>query len=248
MAILSALALGETLAPWNGFVTAAGSSDVVPVPMGSSVARKVFWQVIYDVAPTGITFKVQGSADGITWFDLVTSTDVNGAGGLVAAAPYLRGNISGLTKGGNNTTTFKLVLTSGWDLYRDILPGTDLGYNLGNPNFRFGTVYAGLQENVALAAGDGAISLKAGTVHITKGSAAVLTLAAPLAGADDGKVLTIFAETAFAHTVTQSSPGFNNGGAAKDVGTFTAAVGNWFTVEARNGIWWLLGGLNVTFA
>ena len=101
---------------------------------------------------------------------------------------------------------------------------------------------------VQVLSADGAITIKAGSVHITKGSAAAVTLAAPVAGADDGKVLVIYSETAFAHTVTQTTPGFNNGGTASDVGTFAAAVGNGLEVEARNGIWWVRRNLNVTLA
>jgi hypothetical protein len=51
-------------------------------------------------------------------------------------------------------------------------------------------------------------------VLITKGSRpCVITIAAPTAGADDGKELVIVSTTAFAHTVTNTSPGFNNNGA-----------------------------------
>ena len=104
-----------------------------------------------------------------------------------------------------------------------------------------------------VASADVAITLRAGTVHITKGSAAALTLSAPIAGApsaggEDGNFLRIYSETAFAHTVTQTTPGFNNGGAASDVGTFAAAVGNGLDLEARNGIWWVIRNAGVTLA
>lgn len=105
-----------------------------------------------------------------------------------------------------------------------------------------------LQHPVTLASADGAIAVKSGKVHITKGSAAALTLAAPTAVADDGKTLTITSETAFAHTVTQTTPGFNNTGASGDVATYGAAAGNCLIVTARNGIWWTEQAKGVTLA
>jgi hypothetical protein len=94
---------------------------------------------------------------------------------------------------------------------------------------------------------DGAINIREGTVVITKGSVCVITLAAP-AFADNGKRLLIRSQTAFAHTVTNTTPGFNNAGAAQDVGTFAAAVGNLLEAEAYNGVWWVIRNLNVTLA
>lgn len=98
----------------------------------------------------------------------------------------------------------------------------------------------------AVAAADGAIGITRGTVLITKtGTLAALTLAAP-AVTDDGKVLTIVSTTALAHTVTNTSPGFNGGGTASDVATFTAAAGNSMELVAYNGTWWTIGLRNVT--
>lgn len=97
------------------------------------------------------------------------------------------------------------------------------------------------------ASADGAIALKDGVVVITKGTAAALTLAAPGLD-DDGKILTIFSGVAAAHTVTQTTPGFNGGGTASDVGTFAAAVGNKLSVVAWNGVWYVIANTNVTLA
>lgn len=105
-----------------------------------------------------------------------------------------------------------------------------------------------LAHPVTLASADGAIGVKSGVVAITKGSAAALTLAAPVAGDDDGSRLTIVSETAFAHTVTQTTPGFNNGSTAADVATFGAAAGNCLELVARNGVWWTTQAKGVTLA
>jgi hypothetical protein len=94
---------------------------------------------------------------------------------------------------------------------------------------------------------DGAITIKNGTVLITKAGVCALTLADPTAGTDDGKALVIVSKTANAHTVTIAG-GEAGGGAAADVGTFGAAAGNWVRLVAYNGKWYAAGLLNVTFA
>ena len=106
-----------------------------------------------------------------------------------------------------------------------------------------------------LISGDGTIALptSAGipkTVILTKASAAAITLPAPVAGApgtgDDGKIVTVISETAFAHVVT-CAQGFNRKGAS-GTATASAAANNWFTVVARNGQWDVFGNLNFTLA
>jgi hypothetical protein len=122
---------------------------------------------------------------------------------------------------------------------------------------RFHSKQRDLPNNQVIASADGAIDISKGsfpdTVVVTKGTAAALTLAAPTAGVPakgghDGMRITILSTTAAAHTVTNTTPGFNNGSTASDVGTFGAAIGNWMTVEAYNGIWYVVGSLNVTLA
>jgi hypothetical protein len=105
----------------------------------------------------------------------------------------------------------------------------------------------GIGHKQTLASADGAIAAKTGTVVITKGSAAALTLADPTAGTDDGCRLFIVSATAFAHTVSNAAgSGFNAGGAASDVGTFGGARGDGFEVEAYNGVWYVRNLRNVT--
>ncbi len=96
-------------------------------------------------------------------------------------------------------------------------------------------------SDVQVCSADGAITITHGTVFITKAGVAVLTLAAPTVTDNDGDTLCIVSETANAHTVTNTSPGFNNLGAAGDVATFGAAVGNNIELKARNGIWYKFG-------
>lgn len=101
---------------------------------------------------------------------------------------------------------------------------------------------------------NGAITLgNSDTVLITKtGTLAALTLAAPT-DAQFGRELTIVSTTAFAHTVTQTTPGFNNAGASADVATFATTLGSSFTVKAMKtsggtNFWGVLNLNGVTLA
>lgn len=98
---------------------------------------------------------------------------------------------------------------------------------------------------VATAAADGAITPINGTIFVTKGGVCAMTLAAP-ATSQNGMKLNIVSTTAYAHTVTNTSPGFNDGSTASDVGTFGAAKGNYLRLVAYGGIWWVVGSANVT--
>ena len=98
-----------------------------------------------------------------------------------------------------------------------------------------------------VASADGAVTIQTGNVIITKGTAAALTLGTPTS-AQNGTKITFISTTAAAHTVTAGTIGFNAGDAAKDVGTFGAAIGNGFTCIAYEGEWYVTYSTNVTFA
>lgn len=100
---------------------------------------------------------------------------------------------------------------------------------------------------VNVAAADGAITIENSVVVITKATAAALTLAAP-ATAQNGTRIEIVSATAAAHTVTVATVGFNDLGAAGDVGTFGAAKGNGLSVVAYNGDWFVTSNIGVTIA
>lgn len=98
-----------------------------------------------------------------------------------------------------------------------------------------------IQKAPYVASSDGPIDSTKDLVVITKGSAAALTLPAPVAGAasvggDDGKELAVLSTTAFAHTVTTPSNKINGN---KAVATFAAAVGNIIEFYAYNGVWYM---------
>ena len=146
----------------------------------------------------------------------------------VIVAPSFTGNVTG------NTTGAHVGPVTG------ATSGTHTGNVIGNVNG--GEIHAGVA-----AAGDGAIAIPAasGDVYITKGSIAALTIAAPTAGTDDNKELTIWSETAFAHVITCASDGFNSKGASGTL-TFGGAKGDSVKIKARNGHWWVTSANNVT--
>lgn len=92
------------------------------------------------------------------------------------------------------------------------------------------------------------ISHESVVVLARAGAADAATLAAPTAGSDDGKQLVVVAGTAQAHTVTQTTPGFNGAGAGGDVATFGGAIGDCMTLVAYNGNWLVKSLRNVTLA
>lgn len=96
---------------------------------------------------------------------------------------------------------------------------------------------------------NGAITIKHGHVLVTKAGVCAMTLAAPVAGVDNGCVLVIDSQTANAHTLTLSG-GLRGVGASADVGTFGGAIGDGVTLYAYNGAWYPVpsSNQNVTFA
>ena len=86
------------------------------------------------------------------------------------------------------------------------------------------------------------------TFVITKSTAAaVLTLAAPVTGTDDGKILWIVSSTAYAHTITTSSL-LGTGSSADDVATFAAFAGAGVMLMAYGAKWLVIASTGVTFS
>lgn len=101
---------------------------------------------------------------------------------------------------------------------------------------------------VQLAAVDGAISLAAGEVVITKAGVAALTLAAPPSSMN-GQRLAIVSTTANAHVVTATNL-LDDGvtGGAKDTATFGAFAGASLELLAYEGKWNVVSKNVVTIA
>jgi hypothetical protein len=158
-----------------------------------------------------------------------------------------------------------------WDIYRTVggstqgriavgLPSTvtsivDIGLTADGttaPAFNTsGTLGFGIQEQVVTLTGTAdAITIPTGQVWINSSGVDATTLANPIAGAAsaggmDGCVLTIFALTAHAHTVTTGTNGVNG---ADHIITFTAATLNYVTLLAKNGSWYVKGSLNASIS
>jgi len=94
----------------------------------------------------------------------------------------------------------------------------------------------GVLGGVEFDAASGAIGIKQGTAIITKAGVAAMTLAAPVAGVDDGKILTVLSTTANAHTITFAANGLNGN---KTTITFGAVIGNQVELIAFNGSWFV---------
>lgn len=84
-------------------------------------------------------------------------------------------------------------------------------------------------------------------VFLDKATAAAMTLASPTLATPDGTEVTIYSNTAAAHTVTYT-PGINGDTTASDVLTFAATIGNSITLIAARGVWGAKCAYGVTAA
>jgi hypothetical protein len=105
----------------------------------------------------------------------------------------------------------------------------------------------GAQKTPSVIAASGALPVVAGSYVITAASAVALTLAAPVAGTQDGLTISISSATAFAHTITATGL-LQTGTAAVNVVTFAAFAGASVTLRAYNGKWQVTAGVAVTYS
>lgn len=94
-------------------------------------------------------------------------------------------------------------------------------------------------QSQTLLSASGAVTPGPGLFHITKGTAAALTLAAP---DYDGQKMVFISETAAAHTIVVAAVGSPptaglNGGTVTTA-TFAATKGSSIELYSRNGSWW----------
>lgn len=95
---------------------------------------------------------------------------------------------------------------------------------------------------------DGAIAPSTPASYvITKAGVLAATLAAPVVGTDDGKVILITSNTASAHTLTATGL-LQTGTAFVNVATFAAQKGAGLTLMAYQGKWNVLGSVGITFS
>lgn len=81
---------------------------------------------------------------------------------------------------------------------------------------------------------------------IAKAGVAALTLAAPVAGADDGKEIEVYSQTANAHTITATGL-FQTGAATVNLATFAAFAGAGVRLRAFQGKWMVIYQNAITF-
>lgn len=82
-------------------------------------------------------------------------------------------------------------------------------------------------------------------IFLNKATAAAMTLESPTAATPDGVEVTIYSNTAAAHTVTYT-PGFNGDTTTSDVATFAATKGNSITLLSSRGLWGVKCAAGVT--
>lgn len=101
--------------------------------------------------------------------------------------------------------------------------------------------------SITAYAASGAISVQSQTALLTKAGVDAMTLAAPVAGTQDGIVITIQSTTANAHTVTATGL-FQCGTAAVNLATFPAQAGASIVLVAFNGKWVVASNNLVVFS
>jgi hypothetical protein len=103
-------------------------------------------------------------------------------------------------------------------------------------------------NNLTAQAANGALaSSAAGLYFVTKAGICALTLAAPVATTDDGKIIRILSTTAFAHTLTATGL-LQTGSANVNVATFAAFAGATLSLMAYQGKWCVLSSNAITFS
>jgi hypothetical protein len=113
------------------------------------------------------------------------------------------------------------------------------------PNITDGSISRPPMRTQTLAA-DGAITIAAGVVFITKATAAAITIDDPPTTMD-GAELRIVSTTAAAHTVTNTT-GFGGGTTTRDVATWGGAISDGMVLVAKSGVWYVSSTRNVTIA
>jgi hypothetical protein len=106
----------------------------------------------------------------------------------------------------------------------------------------------GMKPELLTQAASGAVSPhKAATYVVTKAGVAALTLAAPTAGTDDGLIITVTSNTAYAHTLTATNL-LQTGTTYVSVATFAAHPGAGVVLMAYQGLWNVISATAITFS
>lgn len=110
------------------------------------------------------------------------------------------------------------------------------------------TANGGVQVAPQVISASGAVNpFLPGTYVITKNGVAALTLAAPIAGADDGNEIVITSTTANAHTLTATGL-LQTGSSSVNTSTFANQPGAGLTLIAYQGKCYVMSQVGITFS
>ena len=132
------------------------------------------------------------------------------------------------------TARMQYLNLDGADVLQNLNPGSQIAYSVAAQG---GIQVLPLVLPTALSAT--VIPIQAGYYVITKGSAFLGTLAAPVTGGQDGLIITILSSTAFAHSITTSNL-LQTGTASVASITFPASAGAGVSLLAYQGKWILM--------
>lgn len=135
------------------------------------------------------------------------------------------------------------------EMYNSLAAAIDnlTGFGTAAPVVASTLTVTGMIESLSTLSVNGAIPPStAATYVITKAGVLADTLAAPIVGTDDGKIITVTSNTANAHTITATGL-LQTGAATVNVATFAAFAGAGLTLMAYQGKWNVLCSVGITF-
>lgn len=246
-----------TITPTTTTAAITATQTFVPVTSASSIA-KGYTLVIDDEAMVVLNSYVSGTTIPVARAQGSTAARAHPSAALVYMGP---GNYfsaadppAGLCTAANEVALPRIVVgtrgvtppmvsiyncvgrtaaTATWQIY------SQNGYSAFTPASDYG-----LAGVVPLYTSAGAISLVPGVSTIGSAGALAMTLANPTR-AQDGMIMTIYAVTAQAHTITNSTGFFGTGGSS-DVCTLGGAIGDFLQVQAWASQWWAIATRNCT--
>jgi hypothetical protein len=203
-----------------------------------------------------LTHHPYGAYGGQTDVQTILSGAITGiisTAGITAAGSGYAANDTGTITTGNKNATYKVLtvstgavatfsITFGGSGYSvatgqatavgGAQPGAGTGFTVNVTAVQTGDIV-----QTKLPNGDTTIE---GSYVITGTAAEAISLALPVAGqaGQDGRIIRIISDTAFAHVVTTPANGVNG---TLHILTFAGAVGNSITLEAYNGTWLQVG-------
>ena len=227
----------------NWLIQATGSATGTPIQYQSFV--------------TGLTALAGGGQTGATALTAsynVVST-VATAGNSVALPASVPGLVVTVLNRGANVMQ---VFGAGTDTINGIATATGISQSIDTTATYVCTTAGNWQVPIAQLTSSNPIALTTNgailphvqaTYVITKAGVLADTLAAPTATTDDGIIITIFSNTANAHTITATTL-YNTGGAGVPytTATYAAHAGAFMTLMAYQGLWQVLASSNVTFS